>query len=337
MQILFCEQVGIVRILYLIKTFLNLGRLILPIGLILMVAIDISKSVLSQTLDSKDNTIRKIGNRILACIIVFCVPTLINLLMALIGQIGFDTNSHDNTLASCYTNATPELINTLEEQQKLKLEKELEEKRKNAVAKAAEYEANRQNQVEKNRENITSSGSTYDSNLTDLNKQNQVYVQNGTFYAPKYHEGNKDTYSGRNCPSNPLNEGYNNKHGYNNHFYTMLQNLINGAKAAGYNLSISNQGCRPYSTQLDRYNKYNETQKGRFAKPGRSNHGWGIASDVTFYKNSSDKCGSSRTYKNCPGMKWVHDHAKDYGLHFPLINASYKEDWHIEPINLKKY
>ena len=36
-------------------------------------------------------------------------------------------------------------------------------------------------------------------------------------------------------------------------------------------------------------------------------------------------------------MKWVHEHAKDYGLRFPLLNASYKEDWHIEPMTIKTY
>ena len=179
-----------------------------------------------------------------------------------------------------------------------------------------------------------SNSSTYNSNLTDLNKQNGVFVKNGVFYKPKYKKGTTSTYSGKSCPINPLSQGYNNKYGYNNYFYTMLQNLIEGAKKAGYNLGISSSGCRSYSTQ-ESFHKKMET--GRAATPGKSNHGWGIASDVTFYKNASTKCNSPRTRSNCPGMAWVHDHAKDYGLKFPLLNASYKEDWHIEPMNLKTY
>ena len=115
----------------------------------------------------------------------------------------------------------------------------------------------------------------------------------------------------------------------------MTENLIEAAKKAGYNLKLSSQGCRTYETQQDYYSRM---EKGRAASPGKSNHGWGIASDVTFYKNATETCGNQRTRENCPGMAWVHDNAPNYGLHFPLVNSStYKEDWHMEPINLESY
>lgn len=45
---------------------------------------------------------------------------------------------------------------------------------------------------------------------SDSTKLNNVYVRNGIFYYPKYVYGNRSTYSGTSCPSNPLKQGYNN-------------------------------------------------------------------------------------------------------------------------------
>lgn len=335
-QILFCQEPGVVRILYLIKVMLNIIRFVLPIGLIFMVSLDLYKNLLNSVSDAKETVIKKSGNRIIACIIVFCIPTLINLLLAFISKLGF--NANNPSFAICYTEANSELIKVLEEQKKLKLEEEAEKIRKENALLKAQYEAKIKKQIEENKKNNNqNSNSTYSSNLTDLNKQNTVYVKNGTFYIPKFKKNNPDTYSGKGCPTDPLKQGYNNKYGYNNYFWNMLTNLIEGAKNAGYNLGFSNQGCRSYDTQYKFYYKTYKNQPGRAATPGNSRHGYGIASDLTFYKNANTKCGSNRSYNNCPGMKWVHEHAADYGLKFPLLNASYKEDWHIEPMNLERY
>ena len=162
-----------------------------------------------------------------------------------------------------------------------------------------------------------------------MNKQNGgVYVQNGVFYYPK-------GTSGKGCKT--PNGSFNNPYGYHNEFWNRLQAFKQAAIQAGYNIDYSTQGCRTYSQQVATYEKYRSTP-GRAAKPGNSRHGWGIASDVhSFYKNATQKCGSNRSYSNCPGMKWAHENAPKYGLNFPLLNASYKEDWHIEPLNKKTY
>lgn len=169
---------------------------------------------------------------------------------------------------------------------------------------------------------------------TDLNKQNKVYVQDGIFYIPTYVSGVYSSYSGTSCPSNPLNEGYNNQYGYNNYFYLRLTKLIEDANNNGYKITYSSQGCRSYDTQAY---YYNTMVKGRAAYPGYSRHGYGIASDLEFYQNDGSVCGYGRTDSSCPSMGWAHQNAYKYGLTFPLLNASYKEDWHIEPINIVSY
>ena len=338
MQILFCDTLLSVRLIYLLKVTLNLIRFVIPILLIVKITIDVYKGILNGN-DEKQEILKKSSSRIIAAILIFLVPTLISLLFSFIGTFDDSGNTYKTTFANCYNSVNQELLSELKKIEDEKLNTEDQEARKNDEIYKANYEAYLKNVEElamKSALDSQSSGSSgsYHSNLTDMNKQNSVYIQNGVFYKPQYKSGVRTTFSGRGCPSNPLNQGYNNKYGYNNYFYTMLQNLIEGAKKAGYNLGISDEGCRSYATQVSYYKKF---ETGRAARPGRSNHGWGIASDVTFYINATKTCGRSRTRSNCPGMAWVHDHAKDYGLHFPLLNASYKEDWHIEPINLKTY
>ena len=339
MQILFCDTLLSVRLIYLLKVALNLIRFVIPILLIIKITLDVYKGILNGN-DEKQEILKKSTTRILAAIIIFLVPTFISLLFSFIGTFSSEGQTYKTTFTSCYNHVDIELVNKLKEIENAKLDEEAAAARKNTEIFKANYEAYLRQTEEAaqkaalDNQSGVSSSSTYQSNLTDMNKQNSVYIQNGVFYKPKYTSGKPSTYSGKNCPSNPLTQGYNNKYGYNNYFYTMLQNLIDGAKKAGYNLGISEQGCRSYSKQESYYKNY---EKGRAAKPGRSNHGWGIASDVNFYKNATSACSGPRTRSNCPGMAWVHDHAKDYGLHFPLLNASYKEDWHIEPMNLKTY
>ncbi len=169
---------------------------------------------------------------------------------------------------------------------------------------------------------------------TDTNQLNRIYVVDGVFFYPGYIYKNRDTYSGIYCPSNPLNEGFNNPYGYNNYFYTRLSKFIEEAKKNGYKITISNQGCRSYSTQI---NYYNTMTPGRAASPGISFHGFGIASDLEFYNNNGSPCEYGRTDSSCPAMGWAHQNAERFGLTFPLLHASYKEDWHIEPINKQQY
>ncbi len=325
-----CNNPLIVRTLYLFKTSINIIKFVIPIGLIIMITIDLYKNLI---IGKDNNNLKKIGTRLFAAFLVFIIPTLINYIFDI-----FSINTTSSNFASCYSEASIELANKLQQEEDLKLAQSEEENRKQALLESqlnsAKLKAMQEENIKRN-QSANSGGSTYSDTTTDMNKQNHVYIKNGVFYAPKYRSGNKSTYSGRDCPGDhPEKKGYNNKYGYNNYFWTMLQNFREGLKKAGYNINYSNQGCRSYSYQTSFYAR---AEPGRAAKPGRSNHGWGIASDVDFYKNATTKCGSGRNYKNCPGMKWAHEHAKEYGLTFPLLNASYKEDWHIEPLNLKKY
>lgn len=327
MQLLFCDDPGVVSVIVLLKTFLNLIRFSLPIILIIKVSLDLYKNMING-IDDKGEIKKKTFERITACIIVFLVPSIINLVLTIFSSIDIDTSDYTDNFSVCYKEASRDLVKKLKEQQELKLNAEEEKKRENNLVIAAKYEALRKAQNEA-KNNNNNNNTSYHDTKTNLTKLGGVYLENGTFYIP-------NGASGRNCPSNPLNEGYNNKFGYHNEFWIRLQNLKDAAIKAGYNIDFSTQGCRSYDNQVYLYKKYASTP-GRAAKPGTSRHGFGIASDVDFYKNSTTKCGANRTYSNCPGMKWIHENANRFGLVFPLLNAGYKEDWHIEPISIKKY
>ena len=195
---------------------------------------------------------------------------------------------------------------------------------------------NNNDNSDNNENNVVSLDNNVDNFLieTDWNQLNRVYVVNGIFYYPNYIYGNRDTYSGMYCPSNPLQEGFNNPYGYNNYFYTRLSKFIEEAANNGYKITMSDQGCRRYSTQSY---YYSTMESGRAARPGLSLHGFGIASDLEFYQWDGSACTGYRTDYTCPSMGWAHQNAEKFGLTFPLLNASYREDWHIEPINKQKY
>ena len=69
---------GLVTVFKIIKICLNVIRLVVPIGLIVMTVLDISKNVLNP--DEKDS-MKKIGKRVIAAVIVFLVPTIVTIIM----------------------------------------------------------------------------------------------------------------------------------------------------------------------------------------------------------------------------------------------------------------
>ena len=106
-----CNTSGVLRIMYLIKTLINVIRFIVPIILIIMLIYDLPNNVIKP--NEKDG-INKIVKRVVAAVIVFIVPTVVSLVISLIDyalENGDDTNYK---LTSCYTNANMECIKNIE-------------------------------------------------------------------------------------------------------------------------------------------------------------------------------------------------------------------------------
>lgn len=104
MNILFnwCAESGVISIFRLVKTALNVVRLAVPIGLIVWTMIELFKNVLNP--DDKDSK-KKILNRAIAAIIVFLVPTIVNLVMNLV-DVGLGSGKgYDYNVSECWKRA----------------------------------------------------------------------------------------------------------------------------------------------------------------------------------------------------------------------------------------
>ena len=116
MWMLNCDNSTVLRIILLIKNILNIIKIAVPILLILMCMLDITKLVASSNLDKSSKTYKKIGDRILAAMVFFLVPTFVDMTIQLfhIGNLSSST---------CWINADKKIIAKAEERARDFLEK----------------------------------------------------------------------------------------------------------------------------------------------------------------------------------------------------------------------
>lgn len=134
-----CDESAVLEIVLLIKNVINLIRIAAPIILIIMISFDIFKLVASSLDDKQIATTKKsILNKSLAVILLFLVPTLLNVTMRMLNQTSIESTA-------CWINANKEYILKLEEEEnkyksekseaeRLANEQTLEQKRKESLA-----------------------------------------------------------------------------------------------------------------------------------------------------------------------------------------------------------
>jgi hypothetical protein len=107
--------------------------------------------------------------------------------------------------------------------------------------------------------------------------------------------------------------------------YTLL--LAEADKAG---LDLSGFMFRSYEAQMQGYN----TSPATFGKPGKSNHGWGLAIDITQLTGANKKGYNTRDeYYNSPEYQWLKSNAWRYGWGHPAWGqqgGSKPEPWHWE-------
>lgn len=104
-----CESTGILKVLLFIKQISNIVFTIIPIGLIILIVIDFYKNVISKNADETKKILSKVIKRIIYCIILFLVPTIINLTIDLIETTGINI-----PYTSCWKNASQSNLKKLE-------------------------------------------------------------------------------------------------------------------------------------------------------------------------------------------------------------------------------
>ena len=89
-----CNEEGVRNAFHLIKNILEVLRIVVPIGLIVMTSLDIAKKVINP--EDKDGQ-KKIMNRALAALIVFFIPTMIKLVFRFIDIGKQSSGSYDES------------------------------------------------------------------------------------------------------------------------------------------------------------------------------------------------------------------------------------------------
>lgn len=97
-----CNEQGVRDAFHLIKSVIEIIRIVVPIGLIAMTTVDITKRVINP--EEKDGQ-KKIMRRLVAAVIVFLVPIIITLSLKLIdagnGSGSVEADSKTN-LSACW-------------------------------------------------------------------------------------------------------------------------------------------------------------------------------------------------------------------------------------------
>ena len=143
-----CENSNVLSAILLIKDIIDLISIIVPIILIIMMSIDIFKMVVGSDINDFSNKIKKIIIRATAAVLVFFIPTLVNLLLSMLNR-----DNYNESL--CWVNATSESIasyKTLEEARKVVEAEKIEEERKTAEEKRKAIEELREEARKKNEE-----------------------------------------------------------------------------------------------------------------------------------------------------------------------------------------
>jgi len=305
-----CEEAGFLSVILFLKKIIDILQLLIPIGLVIICAVDLGKMVVNP---EEKSVVPKITKRMIAAVSIFFIPAILNILLEEAGQIKF-------TATTCWANANTSTISSL------KAIKAEEEKARKEAAKKAEEEAKKKAEEEKAAEEAKKQQEEEES--TELYHENgtdgKVDVIDGIFYKPSTNNSGAAGTEG----SGP--------YGYNIYFYNRLKAFVDAAQAAGHDIRMSTSeygAWRPYSNQKYFWDCY-QTKKcnngNLAARPGTSNHGWGIASDLSYYSGQHGK--KEAKY-------WAHENAYKYGLKFPLcqnIRGYCQEDWHIEPAVLKR-
>lgn len=122
-----CEEPAILNLILFIKSILEIVGIIIPIVLIVMVTIDLVKIIMDASDKTIKNTSKSMLNRLMAAVIIFFVPVIVNVIMNMIEQ-----DEVQNT--ACWKNANTEKIAEITAVKEAKRLAEQKEKQKKIAA-----------------------------------------------------------------------------------------------------------------------------------------------------------------------------------------------------------
>lgn len=174
-----CEMSSILKVVYFVKQLINVVFLIIPMGLIVMVSIDMAKGVISKEDDLKNNKDFKVTlKRILMCIALFLVPTIVSFVIDMVNDSGNSIN-----YLSCFSNATVSKIDKFVEQENFLAEAE-ENDRLDKLKKKYEEDKKKDNKTSTktivDSDNSSSTTSSNNSSVSDNSTSNSEKTTNAS-------------------------------------------------------------------------------------------------------------------------------------------------------------
>jgi len=182
-----CEIPVVLQIIYFIKILINLIKFIVPMGLIVMVSIEVAKGVIGGEKEVS-KILKASGNKILAAIIIFLVPTIVDFSIGLVDKFTSYESCWANANASTikeYKVLWDEAVAKKEEQQKKEEEEKYQQEKEEDEKKQQEKEEEEKNTkvvtvtfVRTNGTNVTRSCSY---NITKNDKECSVNVPSSNY------------------------------------------------------------------------------------------------------------------------------------------------------------
>lgn len=137
-----CNNLDFLRVIYFIKILIDVVMIVVPIGLIIMGLIDLSKSVVTSDQNGRKKNLNIFIKRVISAVILFAVPWIVNVFVHFMSVSGFEIG-----YLSCYENANSEKIKELDEIRKAEEEKERAEKEKNKDSLGSDSSGNSSNNI----------------------------------------------------------------------------------------------------------------------------------------------------------------------------------------------
>lgn len=164
----FCENSGVLRVLYFMKLLFNILLTILPLIVIITTIIGIFKIVIDGKTDTMKNTLFISFKRIIAALIVFLIPTIMDFVFTSLVEANLD-------FATCFTNAELDYIKEREKVEKLERDEEYQKR----LQERKEYEA-----IQKAKHEIWKQSNDKYNTGGDLPGEVITSGVSGTYFAP---------------------------------------------------------------------------------------------------------------------------------------------------------
>ena len=165
-----CTNPDVLKVIFFIKQLLDIVFIIVPIGLIIMIGIDIFKNVSAAKEDDMKKNLSIVIKRLIYCVCIFFIPTVASLLTKIVSDALEDTSIN---YAECLVNANSDKINQLiDDQATTALEKAKSDKTMTSVLEAEDAINKKSDEDEK--EEMLEELETIKDEILDESKKTQA-------------------------------------------------------------------------------------------------------------------------------------------------------------------